>query len=132
MYDKILHVADTHIPYKTYSKLKKLPPWLIPELIELMKERDHTYKKAKASGSLVDWILAKKTRNLRNKEMQRAKESYILEQLKVHKKDGKKLWETLNGIYPSGKQKQNNNTEVKLTVNGNIIPDDQVPDYMNE
>lgn len=52
LYKEILNAADKHCPLRTFTRLKKLPPWLIPELLELMKERDITYKTAKLSGSL--------------------------------------------------------------------------------
>lgn len=60
MYNSILKIADKHCPFKSFTRLKKLPPWLIPELLELMKERDLTYKTAKLTGTLSDWIKAKK------------------------------------------------------------------------
>lgn len=132
MYENIVSAADAHCPFKMFTRLAKLPPWLIPELVEYMKERDLSYKIAKSTGSLDDWIAAKKIRNLCNREIQKAKEKFILEQLEVNKNDVKKFGETLNSVYPSSKQTLRNNSDITLVANREEIPADQTPDYMNQ
>lgn len=74
-------------------------------------------------------MIAKKCRNLCNREIKRAKDSYILEQLKIHEKNAKEIWKTLNYVYPSDKQAASNRKEVD---NGTEIPIEEVPDFMNQ
>lgn len=96
-----------------------------------MKERGQLYQKAKKSGDPTDWVNARKIRNLSNREVKNAKNSYVINQLHINEEDAKKFWETLNEIYPSKKDTSRNTKEITQMVNGNMISLEDTADCMN-
>lgn len=56
LHNVIRQIADRHCPLKVYKNRKQQTPWLTEELLELMFERDRTYRKAKKTKLNGDWI----------------------------------------------------------------------------
>ena len=57
LYQSLTSIADIITPEKQYVVNKELPAWLTPELINLKKDRDYFFKKAKITGEEGDWFL---------------------------------------------------------------------------
>ena len=68
---------------------------LIDDLIELMKNRDNSLKKYKATKTTEDKSIMKHFRNLVNISVRKARNEYVKTQLDVHKNDAKKFWKHL-------------------------------------
>lgn len=132
LYETILHYADKHCPLRTFTRLNKLPTWLVPELLELMKERDQIYQQARKLANINNWNKARQIRNLCNREIRNAKNAFVIKQLETHEKDARKFWATLNEVYPSKIGSSKSNKEVTLVINDETLPPDQTADYMND
>ena len=105
----LLVAIDKHAPLRTKRvKHPDLPPWITPELIFTMGERD-TYKKNKDDENY------KKTKNLVSKMVDKAKEAYF-EKMIEDKKDTTTLWRAINTFTKKSNKKDSNPT--------NISPDD--------
>lgn len=61
----------------------------------------------------------------------RAKNVYVLEQLRIHEKDAKKFWETVKDVYHSDRKSATSKQEISLITNGTQVPAEEVPDFMN-
>ena len=61
------------------------------EIIELLHDKDRLRKKAKKSGKLEDWQMAKQIRNIANNTVKRAKINFIQNSAKSYEKDTKNI-----------------------------------------
>ena len=91
LYQSLTSIADLITPEKQYVVNKELPAWLTPELINLKKDRDYFFKKAKITGEEGDWFIARNLRNRTNIAMRSAKAEYIKDQLQENKDNPKKF-----------------------------------------
>ena len=91
LYQSLVSIADKIIPEKHYAVNNDLPAWLTPELLNLKKDRDYFFKKAKITGEEGDWFIARTLRNRTNIAMRTAKADYIKEQLQKNKENPKKI-----------------------------------------
>lgn len=83
----ILQSADIHCPYREHRERKELKPWLTPDLLETLKERDRLYRVAKRTNDPNDWILARKARNSSNQGIRNAKNEFVKAQLVTNEAD---------------------------------------------
>ena len=70
------------------------------EIIELLHDKDRLCKKAKKSGKLQDWQMAKQIRNIANNTVKRAKINFIQDSAKRYEKDTNKIWGNINKLLP--------------------------------
>ena len=75
--ETIKKVADTMYPLKKIKIKDKGNPWMTHKIIELLHDKDRLRKKAKKSGKLEDWQMAKQIRNIANNTVKRAKINFI-------------------------------------------------------
>ena len=68
-------------PLRSFKIKNYRPDWMTSELIELVKDRDYFYSKAKTLGNKDDWNIAKHLRNMVNSNIRQAKRDFILEKL---------------------------------------------------
>ena len=129
LYHSLISIADRIIPEKQYTVNNELPAWLTPELLNLKKDRDYFFKKAKITGDDGDWFIARNLRNRTNIAMRAAKAEYVKEQLSENKDNPKKFWKLINSeILP-----ENNKTTFNFIdpVNNTLHHQDDIPNLIN-
>ena len=100
----ITPILDDMCPLRSFYVKNYRPDWITNELLEQIKDRDYFYCKAKKSGDLDAWNIAKHLRNTTNVNIRRAKREYILGELEANANDCKKFWKTIRGVIHSDKQ----------------------------
>ena len=70
------------------------------ELIEMTKDRDYFYRKAKQKGDEDSWRIAKHLRNITNLRIRQAKREFVLSELERNENNAKKFWKTIREIIP--------------------------------
>lgn len=117
-----LDVLDKIAPQKEIRIKQRSQPWINNDILDKIHLRDKIlseFKKAKLPA------LFKEYRALRNKVQRmvdEAKKDYFRSKIEEHKKDSKKLWETLRplGAKENPKHKQ---SKIGLDINGSISHD---------
>ena len=64
--------------------------------LNLKKDRDYFFKKAKISGDEGDWFIARTLRNRTNIAMRTTKADYIKKQLQENEENQKKSWNLIS------------------------------------
>ena len=107
LWDFIVSIIKKHLdvmcPLKYIRVRTDSPPWINQDVIELINDRNISYRKARTSGCLDDLRNARLLRNRTNVFIRNSKASYIKETLNRHKNDPKKFWRTLNETLLKGK-----------------------------
>ena len=126
----IFLILDNMCPIKSYRIKNYRPEWMSNELIELIKDRDYFYKKAKRTGDSDAWNVAKFLRNVANSHIRGAKKDFILEELKVNDGNAKKFWKVIRKVVPTSKSSSDHN--ILLKEEGKKVERDQTATYINE
>ena len=101
MLTHILETADSMCPIREHKFKKQKPEYLTPDMVEMMRERDHFYKKAKRTGCSDDWNIAKYWRNLVKSNIKTSKAHFIKSQLDSNNKNPSKFWRVINKVFPN-------------------------------
>ncbi len=119
--------VDRHAPLKKLNRkdLKlKSKPWITPEIIRLIKERNNLFKRKKRQPSNENVNrLYNLFRNRINRELKKSKKVYYTKYFEENKNNIKKTWEGIKSIINS-----NNGVSSKvsqLNINGKIISNPQ-------
>ena len=111
-------IFDNCFPQKRIRK--QTHPWLDSTLLRLMRKRDQMHKRARKSGSSVDWDEYKRLRNLVTSARRKKRRNYFSNKLNETSGNPKAFWDTLHLVYPrKGKQ----NVIEKLIVDGKVLCD---------
>ena len=102
----ITKAIDEMCPMKTFKKYKE--PWISQELLELIKDKDASMKKAKRTQDGIDWTRAKRLRNDCLSKVRKAKAEFINSELNNNQADSKKFWKNIHDIITTGKNSQKN------------------------
>ena len=127
--DRITNVIDELCPMKEFKFANTRPPWMIDDLIELMKNRDNSLKKYRISKLEEDKNNMKYFRNLVNTTIKKARNEYIKTQLNIYKNDAKKFWKHISDILPTKSKTQN--FDNILDDNNKQIAMDKLPEFIN-
>ena len=96
--EEFLNISNKHVPIHTRRLKKRNNPWVTPNIVKLMYERDYLKRKA---VRLKDSTLWNKYVSLRNKVthlIREGKRDYATDKVNEHKNNPRKLWHTLNKI----------------------------------
>ena len=100
----ILKCIDELCPTKSFSVKQEKEPWITPQLIELIKDKDHAIKKAKRKNKDPNlWKQAKQLRNTCTKRVRNARAEYIQENLENNLGNSKKFWKNIQNVLPNKK-----------------------------
>ena len=122
--------SDPYFPVKKKRKKLKKDEWITKDIAKLIDEKNILLVQAKKSEDSNDIAKAHKHRNYVNRIVSRAKKQYYKKLLNENLRNPKKLWETINEIVPSGKNK---NEQIQLTdKENNVIENNILSDYINE
>ena len=83
-----LDIMKTAIPHKQVTIRRNLP-WIKLHIIEMMKKRDHLFKKARRSGSPAMWS---KYRSIRNRVIQQLRSAKFAFFSNINQADPKSFW----------------------------------------
>ena len=131
LFKEIVKELDLMCPRKKFKTRSKKPAWMDHHLIEQMKDRDYFYRKAKRTGEIDDWNIAKHLRNTVNASIRQAKANYIIGELETSKDDPKKFWRIIKSVFPS----KQNKTKKGLSLvdnDGCPVKSAEVPNYVND
>ena len=120
LYSEVERKLDVLCPVRDFSFKKDKPPWLTPDLIELMKDKDGLLKRARKTKKETDKLQARQARNLVNALVKRARSDFVKDQLEINRADPKKFWDTIKHVF-GGDMK--NNTLHLLDNLKNPIPE---------
>ena len=129
LYHKLIAIADEMCPVREYTIKTKHHDWLTPEIIEIQKDRDYFFKKARKSNNDSDWFIAKNLRNLANTAVRKAKAEYIKSELERYKTDPKIFWRSIKTHVLSDNKGGNINLKDE---NGEKLSKQQTVDSINE
>ena len=134
VWDQIVRVIsgciDPLCPLKNFKIKNTKEPWVTPELLEFIKDKDKALRKAKKSKTNADWEIARRLRNQCLNRVRNCKSNFIKEQLNENFDDSKKFWNTIKKIVPDMKNKNDKFFLIDSTTNKNITQD-ELPDYIN-
>ena len=110
---EFLKICNKHAPIRVNRVKHRYNPWIGPDIVKLMYERDFIHSKARKHDDPEMW---KHYRHLRNKvtnTIVKAKKMYFTELPLKHSKDPKKLWKELSRII--GNKKKDNAIPASIT-----------------
>ena len=106
-------------------------PWITPELLEMIRDKDVALKKAKRTKRAADWHNARKLRNTCLSQIRKAIGDMIKNELDTNKSDSKKFWKNIHDIIPKN-SKNNNKIELVHQPTKQEVNSDEVATYINE
>ena len=91
------------------------PPWVTNELKHLMFNRDYLKRRSISSKDPEKWCEYRHTRNQVNNEIKKAKRSYFIKNLDIHKGDMKRSWKLINELNSRNCEKANKISEIEIS-----------------
>ena len=96
---KIVDVLNKHAPWTIYQERRKYTPWITPETLKLMKDRDELKQQASVSNSLELWNKFKKVRNRISNKIKQEESAYMKKKLQQYSDDPSKTWSLAKKIW---------------------------------
>ena len=127
---RVTVVLDRMCPTRSFCIKNYRPDWMTNELIELIKDRDYFYRKAKVTGDSDFWNIAKFLRNKANYYIRQAKREFILNELRENENNAKQFWKTIREIIPSGKNSAKQ--DILLKSDGEKVGRDRTSHFIND
>ena len=94
-------------PIKTFRVNEQREVCITNEAIEAIRDKDRALKRAKRTGSMIDWDTARRLRNRVGRDLENLRADYLKNQQEAHKNDPKKFWRTVSSLMPNNKSKSN-------------------------
>ena len=126
----INNVADWMCPMKNVNIKKYRDPWVTPEILELIRDKDQALKKAKRTKNDQNWKTAKRLRNSCLTQVRKAKGDLIRSELDNNKSDSKKFRKKIHEIIPKN-NKEKNKIELGNQINSQDIPENKTSTFIN-
>ena len=117
-------------PIKTFRIKQVKQPWIMPRLLELIKDKDNALKMAKKSKNPNLWAEVKRIRNACTNRLRKAKADFINEQLHIYSNDQKKFWKHIQEVLPTNIH--NSKPISLLNDNDQPIENEDVAAYINQ
>ena len=95
----VIKFLDQMCPIKKFKINRVKQPWITPQLLELIKDKDFKFKKAKNSKLFDDMKEARQIRNSCTKRLRKAKADFIRNQLKQMREIKKNFGEQLTILF---------------------------------
>ena len=130
MLTNIIAVSDIMCPVKTFNIKKYKDPWITPEILGQIRDKDQALKKAKRTKKDDDWQIAKRLRNFCLSTIRKAKGDLVRNELDTNKSDSKKFWKNIHNIIPKN-NKNNNRIELVNQISKQEVPEIEVATFIN-
>ena len=125
---------DKTCPLKKFRVNEVREPWVTNEILEEIKDKDGSIRRARKSEKKENWIKAKSDRNRVGRLVERAKADFLREQQELLENDPKKFWRIVKSIIPGKKAKTSKISLIDRLEGGNedvsVEPADTA-DYIN-
>ena len=121
---------DQQCPLKEFRIRKVKEPWITPELLEFIKDKDKALKKAKKTKLPEEWIVARRLRNECLTRVRNCKAEFIQNELTTNQDDSKKFWNSIKTVIPDTKNNRNKMYIIDGITNKNVVPE-ELPDFIN-
>ena len=130
LYETILLYINMQCPMKEFKIKKTKEPWISPELLEFIKDKDKALRKAKRSHLDMDWEIARRLRNGCLHWVRNCKSEFIKNELNTNQDDSKKFWNTVKTVIPDNKGK---NTKFHLLdpKKQDYVSPEKLPNFIN-
>ena len=127
----IRNCIDNMCPLKHFRIKQEKEPWITPQLIELIKDKDHILKRAKRSKNPAIWAEAKRFRNNCTRRLRDARADFIRQNLDNNIGNQKKFWKNIQDVLPIKSQRKGS---IKLDDKntGNPIDEKDTASYIND
>ena len=125
----INEILDRSCPIKEFRIRNRGQPWLTPELISRIAEKNKMLKTARKSNSIGHWMNANEAKNAVDRDLDIARKAHVVEQLREDGANAKRFWSMIKEIVPS---KGTSSKQINLTdpLKGQIKIDDTA-EYIN-
>ena len=131
---ELIEVIEMYIneqcPLKEFRISRVKEPWITPELLEFIKDKDKALKKAKRTRLPEDWVLARRLRNECLARVRNCKAEFIKNELTSNQDDSKKFWNSIKTVIPDTKANRNKLYIIDNVTNQNVTPE-KLPDFVN-
>ena len=107
MEKEILKKANELCPMKKLRVNAQREPWITNEAIEAIRDKDRVLRKAKKSGKVEDWELARRVRNQVGRDLENLRADFLKRQQENNPDNPKKFWKNITSIFPSKAGKAN-------------------------
>ena len=117
-------IADDMCSIKNFNIIKHKDPWITPELLELIRDKDRALKKAKRTRSDNDWHISKRLQNSCFSRIRKAKGDRFKSELDTNKSDSKKFWKSIHELIPKNSKNKNKSELINQKNNQQISESD--------
>ena len=111
---KFMSVINKHAPLKKKRLGLKKSPWITPEVISKMRQRDSLKKKFDITKHEHIWSQYKKVRNETNNLIKQSKRSYFISNIDTVGNDPKKTWKLINELTSRKHKRLGNISKINL------------------
>ena len=118
-------------PIKQFKVKQEKEPWITPQLIELIKDKDLALKRAKKSKNPVLWREAKRIRNNCTKRLRDARAEFMRHNLDNNLGNQKKFWRNIQDVLPN-KNSSSANIQLKDKNTNTLIEEKDTASYIND
>ena len=129
LYKVIEEELDKQCPIKKFKFHSPKPPYFTNDIINQIRDRDYFYKKAKKLGNEDDWNIAKHLRNQTNRDIRRAKSTFVIYELQNSQDDSSKFWRVIKSVFPN--KLKVSKVDIKLKDGTVTVPPDKTAEYIN-
>ena len=104
--EAFMKICNKHAPIQTRRLKDRKNPWVTPDILSMMYERDNLKKKAVMSKDPHIWSQYTSIRNKITQLLREAKKGFATTKLNEHGNDPRKMWKVLNNL--TGRDKRKN------------------------
>jgi uncharacterized protein YjiS (DUF1127 family) len=119
-----MNIIDQHAPLKKKLVKGKFTPWMIREIVDSMKTRNKSLKKALLSRNIEDWRVYRRERNETNRKVNQGKRVYFKEKFQKST-ESTSLWNTVDEL-TNFRVKVRNPICVLNDMNNGLISDESL------
>jgi hypothetical protein len=106
--EAFLKICNKHAPLQTRRLKDRKNPWVTPDILSMMYERDYLKRKAIFCKDPHVWSQYTSIRNKITQMLRDAKSRYATTKLNEHSNDSRKMWKILNNL--TGRDKRKNSS----------------------
>lgn len=127
-----LSVCNKHAPVRRKIIRGVKCPWLQAATKKLMNECDFVLRKARRSGTEVDWSKYRRLRNQVSNRIKIEKHRYQRNKISDNMDNPKSLWKMMKNIFPGNKEKILTPQSIKTADGQTVIDQPTVAQRFNE
>ena len=99
--DGFLNICDSHAPIKRVRVKNRINPWVTPDIVKMMYNRDYLHKRACKDKNDKLWAEYRATRNNVTRLIKKKKTEYYKNIVAEHRGSPRKFWKELGKLLPN-------------------------------